>query len=84
MNKLEAILDAAHLNNLVKKKEEKKKCNVVLWVIIIVGAVIAISLIAYALYRRFKPGYLDEFDEEFDDEFVGDDEVFEDESFTIE
>ncbi len=84
MNKLEAILDAAHLNNLVKKKEEKKKCNVVLWVIIIVGAVIAISLIAYALYRHFKPNYLDEFDEEFDSDFVIDDEVFEDESFTIE
>lgn len=84
MNKLESILGAANLNELLGKKEEKKKCNVVLWVFAIIGAVVAIGVIAYALYRYFKPDYLEDFEDEFEDDFEDDfedeDEVFEDET----
>lgn len=83
MNKLEAILEAANLNDFLRKKEEEtKKCNVVLWVLAVVGAVVAVGVVVYALYRHFKPDYLEDFEEEFedDDEVDEDDEVFEDES----
>ena len=92
MNKLENLLEAANLTDLLKKKEEKKKSNVVLWVFAIIGAVVAIALIGYALYRYFKPDYLedfeDEFEDDFEDEFEEDEFVdetdFEDEAFVQE
>lgn len=90
MNKLETFLEAAKVSELLGKKEEKKKCNVVLWVFAIIGAVVAISIVAYALYRHFKPDYLEDFEDEFEDDFEDDfedefeDEVFEDESNTEE
>lgn len=83
MNKLEAILEAANLNDLLRKKEEEtKKCNVVLWVLAVIGAVVAVGVVVYALYCHFKPDYLEDFEEEFEDEddIEEDDEVFEDES----
>ena len=83
MNKLEAILEAANLNELLKKKEEEtKKCNVVLWVLAVIGAVVAVGVVVYALYRHFKPDYLEDFEEEFEDEddIDDEDEVFVDES----
>ena len=48
-----------------------------MWIVIIVGAVIAVAGIAYAVYRFFTPDYLEDFDEDFDDDF--DDDFFEDE-----
>lgn len=85
MNKLETLLEAAKMGELLNKKEEKKKCNVVLWVFAIIGAVVAISLIAYALYRHFKPDYLEDFEDEFEDDFEDDfEDEFEDEVFENE
>ncbi len=76
MGKIETLLEAAKLNDLLGKKEEKKKCNVVLWVLAIVGAIAAIAAIAYAVYRYFSPDYMEDFEEEFEDDF---DDDFEDE-----
>ncbi len=84
MSKLETILDATKLNELLGKKEEKKKCNVVLWIFAIIGVVVAVAAIAYALYRYFKPDYLDEFEDDFEDEFEDEDDFFEDETDTEE
>ena len=39
--------------------------------------VVAIAAIAYAMYRYFKPDYLEDFEDDFDDDF--DDDFFEDE-----
>ena len=60
LNKLDDILDNARVNELLgrKKEEEKKCCDKLLWVFAIVGAVVAIAAIAYAMYRYFKPDYL--------------------------
>lgn len=86
--KLEELIDAAKLNRLINervrgKKEEEKKSNVLLWVLAIIGAMAATAAIVYAVYRYFKPDYLDDFDDEFDDDFdnIEDDEddFFEDE-----
>ena len=56
LNKLDDILDNARVNELLgrKKEEEKKCCDKLLWVFAIVGAVVAIAAIAYAMYRYFK------------------------------
>lgn len=82
--KLEDILNAIKAGEFMNKKEpepEEKKCNVVLWVLAIIGAVAAIAGIAYAVYRYFAPDYLEDFEDDFADEFEedGEDENEEDE-----
>ncbi len=78
LNKLDDILDNARVNELLgRKKEEEKKCDKLLWIFAIIGAIVAIAAIAYAMYRYFKPDYLDDFEDDFDDDF--DDDFFEDE-----
>ena len=82
MNRVEDFLNAAKTNEMLGellhiKKEEEKKQNVLMWVLIAIGAVLAVAGIAYAVYRFFTPDYLEDFDEEFDDYF--DDDFFDDE-----
>ena len=77
MNRVEDFLNAAKTNEMLGellhiKKEEEKKQNVLMWVLIAIGAVLAVAGIAYAVYRFFTPDYLEDFDEEFDDDFDGD------------
>ena len=74
-NKLEEYIDMSRINELLgKKEEEKKKCNTVLWVFAVIGAVAAVAGIAYAVYRYFTPDYLDDFDDDFDDDFFEDED----------
>ena len=72
MNKLEDMIAASKLNELLHKKDDEKAKNTLLWVLAIVGAVAAIAGIAYAVYKFFTPDYLDDFDDDF---FSDDDEV---------
>ena len=75
MNRVEDIIAASKLNDILKKKDDKTK-NTVLWVLAIVGAVAAIAGIAYAVYKFFTPDYLEDFEEDFEDDF--DDDFFSD------
>ena len=68
--KIEELLAA------LNKKEEEKEKNTVLWVLAIIGAVAAVTGIAFAVYHFFAPDYLEDFEEDFDDDF---DDYFEDE-----
>lgn len=81
MNKIDDILQAVKINEFLKKQPEPvvedKKCNKILWVFAVIGAVLAIAGIAYAVYRYFTPDYLEDFEDDFDDDF--DDEFFEEE-----
>ena len=78
MNRVEDIIAASKLNDILKKKDDNDKTkNTVLWVLAIVGAVAAIEGIAYAVYCFFTPDYLEDFEEDFDDEF--DDDFFSEE-----
>ncbi len=86
--KLEELVDAAKLNRLINekvrgKKEEKKKTNVLLWILAVIGVMAATAAVVYAVYRYFKPDYLDDFDDDFEDDFDNmeddDDDFFEDE-----
>lgn len=78
MSRVEEIVNATKLNDLLHRKEEEdKKKNCILWVLAIIGAVAAVAGIAYAVYRFFTPDYLEDFEDDFEDDF--DDDFFEDE-----
>ena len=82
MNRVEDLINSAKTNELLGellhiKKEEEKKSNVLMWVAITLGAVLAVAGIAYAVYRFFTPDYLEDFEDDFDDDF--DDDFFEEE-----
>ena len=78
MSRVEEIVNATKLNDLLHRKEEEdKKKNCILWVLAIIGAVAAVAGIAYAVYRFCTPDYLEDFEDDFDDDF--DDDFFEDE-----
>lgn len=78
MSRVEEIVNATKLNDLLHRKEEEdKKKNCILWVLAIIGTVAAVAGIAYAVYRFFTPDYLEDFEDDFDDDF--DDDFFEDE-----
>ena len=67
MSRVEEIVNATKLNDLLHRKEEEdKKKNCILWVLAIIGAVAAVAGIAYAVYRFFTPDY------DFDDDFFED------------
>ena len=77
MSRVEDFINSAKTNEMLGellhiKKEEEKKQNALMWVLIVVGAVIAVAGIAYAVYRFFTPDYLEDFDEDFDDDFEDD------------
>lgn len=72
MNKLEDMIAASKLNELLHKKDDEKAKNTLLWVLAIVGAVAAIAGIAYAVYKFFTPDYLEDFEEDFEDDFDDD------------
>lgn len=69
MNKLENLLEAAKLNELVGRKiEEEKKSNKLVWILAIIGAVVVIAGIAYAVFCYLTPDEEEVFEDEFEDE----------------
>ena len=77
MNKIEDMISATKLNEILQKRDDDKIKKTILWMLAIVGAVVAIAGIAYAVYRFFTPDYLEDFDEDFEDDF--EDDYFEEE-----
>ncbi len=77
MNKIEEMITETKLYEMLRKRDEDRVKKTILWVLAIVGAVVAIAGIAYAVYRFLTPDYLEDFEEDFDDDF--EDEFFEDE-----
>jgi len=83
MERLGKALEVANefkLNELLGKKEsENKKTNTIIWILAIIGFIVAAAAIGYAVYRYFHPDYLEDFDDEFEDDFDDDEDFFEDE-----
>ncbi|MCI8771440.1 MAG: DUF4366 domain-containing protein [Lachnospiraceae bacterium] len=75
-SKVEELLNAAKVNELLHKKElEEKNKNTIVIALAIIGAVAAIAAIAFAVYKYLTPDYLDDFDSDdmydnFDDDFI--------------
>ncbi len=78
-------VDLSKLTSLVRKQEEevKEEKKVKAWVIVLaIIGIIAVGCVAgYLVYRHFRPDYLEDFDNEFDDDddFEDDDDFFVDE-----
>jgi hypothetical protein len=71
--KLEDLLNASKLNELLHKKElEEEKKSTLVWVLAIIGAVATVAAIAFAVYKYFTPDYLADLDDDFDDDFYDD------------
>ena len=78
--KIDDLVNNAKINQLLNKNkadEERKTC--IVWILAIIGDVNCVAAIAYAVYRRVTPRYLDDFDgdfdyDEFDDDFDDDDD----------
>ena len=66
MEKMNEILEMIKVSELLQKKEKK---NVLVWILAVIGAVVVVAGIAYAVYRYMTPDYLEDFDDDFDDEF---------------
>lgn len=84
-DKVDELITALKAYDFGKKKEivveEKKSTNPVVVILAVIGAIVAVAGIAYAVYRYFTPDYLDDFEDEFDDEEeFEDDDFFEDET----
>ncbi len=77
MERLEEMISATKLNEILRKRDDDKIKRTILWVLAIVGAVVAIAAIAYGVYRFFTPDYLEDFEEDFEDDF--EDDYFEEE-----
>lgn len=79
MNKLEELLATSKLKDILKKNgievQKEKKCNPVVIGLAVVGTILAIAGIAYAVYRYFTPDYLDDFEDDFEDDDFDDDFV---------
>lgn len=75
-SKVEELLNAAKVNELLHKKElEEKNKNTIVIVLAIIGAIAAVAAIAFAVYKYLTPDYLDDFDSDdmydnFDDDFI--------------
>ncbi len=54
LNKLDDILDNARVNEILgRKKEEEKKCDKLLWIFAIIGAVVAIDIpLLFSFYYK--------------------------------
>lgn len=71
--KLEELLSAAKLNELIHRKQpEEKKSNPIVWILAGIGAVAAIAAIAYAVYYFFVPDHLEDFEDDFEDDYEDD------------
>ncbi len=74
-SKIEELLNAAKLNELLHKKELEEKNKNTIVIVLAVIAVAAIAGIAYTVYKYFTPDYLEDFDpddysDSFDDDFI--------------
>lgn len=78
--KIEDLLNASKINELVHKKQmEDEKKSALIWFLAIIGAIASIAAISFAVYKYFTPDYLADLDDDFDDDFYDDlDDDFDD------
>ena len=80
MNKVEELFKGTKLDEVLKKRDAEKTRKTILVILAIVGGVVVIAGIAYAVYRYFSAKEMEELEAEFADEF---DEDFFDEDDDI-
>ena len=78
MAKFEELMNAAKLNDFLKKKEEEEsKKNTLMWVFALVGAVACVVGIAYLVYKFINNNQddYDDFEDDFEDDFFDEEEA---------
>ena len=65
-------ISAETLGEVLEKRDNAKIKKGILWTLAIIGIIVAVAGIAYAVYRYFTPDYMDEFEDEFEDDFEDD------------
>ena len=63
------MISATKLSSILKKRDDDRIKKTILWILAIIGIVVAIAGIAYAVYRFVTPNYLKDFEEDFEDDF---------------
>ena len=68
-SKIGEMLAETKLSELIKKKEDplEEKKHSLMFFLAIIGAIAAVAVIAYAVYRYVTPDYMEEFDDVDDD-----------------
>lgn len=84
MNKVEDMIAAVKLGEILNKKKEDEKNDKWKIVLIVVGVVAIAAVVAYAIYRFMTPDYLEDFDDDFDDDFFDDEDITIDETASEE
>ena len=72
----------ANLRDYVVVKKEEGGFKVLVWILAIIGIIVEVAGIAYAVYRYVNRDYLEDFEDEFEDEediFEDEEDFFEDE-----
>lgn len=85
-NDIKEILAASKLNEILRRDEEEadmSKKSPIVTILAVIGAIVAVACIAFAVYKYFTPDYLDDFDDG-DDDFDDEDDLFEDEEEAAE
>ena len=85
LDKLEDIYADSKLSDievlnkfLTRKEEEESRNTLIIWIFAIVGVLVVACTAAFIIYKIFKPDYLEDCEDDFDDEFEDyDDEFFE-------
>ena len=79
MKKISDIITDGDLCDLVEQVQEAgveapKSKNKALKIFAVLGVIAAVAGIAFAIYRYFKPDYLEDYEDEFEDDDFADDE----------
>ena len=72
MKQIEDMITETKLYEMLRKRDQDRVKKSLLCILAIVGAVVAVAGIAYAVYRFLTPDYLEDFEEDFDDDFEDD------------
>ncbi|MCQ2494555.1 MAG: DUF4366 domain-containing protein [Lachnospiraceae bacterium] len=75
--KIKAFFNRKAVEEIIEEKDEERKVKAWLVILAIVGVVAIGCVVGFLIYRKNKPDYLDDFEDEFDDD--DDDDLFEEE-----
>lgn len=81
MNKVEELFRNRKLDEVLRRKEKCNARKTILIILAIVGGIVVIAGIAYAVYRYVSAKQLEELEAEFEDEF--DEDFFDEEDDDI-
>lgn len=83
MNKVEELIAASKLGELMQKKQaEEEKKDKTMCILAIVGVVVALGVAIYFIWKTFSEkkafdDFDDDFDDDFEDDFFADEDEFE-------